>query len=59
MREITHITCSGVDNVSSTQCNFIVIARCIDNTIWRLDDNTADMRWVKLPNIPDTPEDLK
>jgi len=51
MRKIIQVSCSGVDNVSSTQCTFIVIALCDDNTVWQLDNNTSKPTWIKLPDM--------
>ena len=58
-RKIIQISCSGVDNVSSTQCSFIIIALCDDNTIWELDNNTSPRmpKWIKLPDIPEVRND--
>lgn len=52
MRKIIQISCSGVDNVSSTQCSFIIIALCNDGTVWQRDNNTDDPHWCKLEDIP-------
>ena len=51
-RKIIQVSCSGVDNVSSTQCSFIVIALCNDGTVWQMDNNTNSPFWFKLPDIP-------
>ena len=51
-RKIIQICCSGVENTSSTQCSFIVVALCDDGTVWQNEDNTADRHWCKLEDIP-------
>jgi len=57
MRKIIQISCSGVDNVSSTQCSFIVVALCDDGSVWQLDNNTDNMKWIELPKIKDKQND--
>jgi hypothetical protein len=49
-RKIIQISLSGVNNTSSTQCDFVAMALCDDGSTWLFRNNDKD--WFPLPDIP-------
>jgi len=52
-RRIVQIAACGVDNVSSTQCVYMVLALCDDGTLW--EQRNTSSAWQCLSPIPDAP----
>ena len=50
-RKAIQISTTNVENTQSTQCNFIVVALCNDNSVWVL--RNTDDKWFELPKIPE------
>jgi hypothetical protein len=51
MRKIIQIAVAGVENTSTTQCNFVTVALCDDGSVFELKD-AMGASWVKYPPIP-------
>ena len=57
MRKIIQIAIAGHENVSTTQCNFTIIALADDGTLWETDNYTMRLSedrqvWNRLPSLP-------
>ena len=56
-RRIVQIAACGVDNVSSTQCAYMVLALCDDGTLW--EQRNTSSAWQCLFSIPDAPKPVE